>query len=358
MLLVDDDPWVREGLHRTLMGAEFEVETVGTGEEALARLASGHVDVIISDERMPGMCGTELLARVRTASPETVRIMLTGSQALDSAVRAINDGAVFRFLCKPCGQRELREAVEAALQQIPPASRRRGENVERFDKALTTTWVAAQPIVDLESSSVFAYELLVRTEGDYPHAGAYIDAAVELGRMSELEARILDLVPPVIEAGPKDVAFFVNLHPDSLRMPHLVAPLLPYSGRIVLEITERASLGEAARYASHLRDLRKLGFKIAIDDLGAGYAGLTSVADVRPDVVKLDMALTQGIECRPTHRTLVRSLVRACRELGIAVVAEGVETTSTRDALRELGCSLQQGYLFARPARPFVPVQF
>ena len=99
--------------------------------------------------------------------------------------------------------------------------------------------------------------------------------------------------------------------------------------------------------------LRKLGFRIAVDDLGAGYAGLTTFTLLQPDFVKLDMTLVRDIDADTTRQRVVGTMARLCRELGMSVVAEGIETVAERDTLLTLGCDLLQGYLFARPGPPF-----
>jgi EAL domain-containing protein (putative c-di-GMP-specific phosphodiesterase class I) len=100
--------------------------------------------------------------------------------------------------------------------------------------------------------------------------------------------------------------------------------------------------------------LRQIGFRIALDDLGAGYAGLNTFTQLEPDFVKLDRALVSGVDASTRKRSVVRSMLRLCgEELGIHVVGEGVETVDERDALASDGCVLLQGYLFARPGRPF-----
>ena len=99
--------------------------------------------------------------------------------------------------------------------------------------------------------------------------------------------------------------------------------------------------------------LRGLGYRIAVDDLGAGYAGLASFARLRPDVVKLDMSLVRALDTDPIRRKLVGSLTRASHDLGIQVVAEGIETEAERDAVAALEVDLLQGYLLGRPARAF-----
>jgi len=96
--------------------------------------------------------------------------------------------------------------------------------------------------------------------------------------------------------------------------------------------------------------LRALGFRVAIDDLGEGYSGLTSLARVAPEFVKLDMSLVRGVDSCAPQRHIIRSTVQLCRALGAEVIAEGVETAAERDSLLELGCDLLQGYLFAKPS--------
>jgi EAL domain-containing protein (putative c-di-GMP-specific phosphodiesterase class I) len=154
---------------------------------------------------------------------------------------------------------------------------------------------------------------------------------------------------------------FVNLHPNDLLDPELTDPLSPLmamADHVVLEITERAPLSGLEEVRERVRDLRKLGFRIAVDDLGAGYAGLTSFATLDPDIVKLDMNLVRGIEGSTVKRKLVGSVAALCREMDMLIVAEGVETVAERDVLTELGCDLFQGFLFARPASAFYQPAF
>ncbi|HEY3498588.1 MAG TPA: EAL domain-containing protein, partial [Polyangiaceae bacterium] len=159
-----------------------------------------------------------------------------------------------------------------------------------------------------------------------------------------------------IEKAPPGVSIFVNVHGNELADPELYAadaPLSRVADRVVLEITERWSLDRFQDVRERVKLLRSLGFRVAVDDLGAGYAGLTSFAHLRPEIVKLDMSLIRGVNDDPTRQHLIRSLNGVCRDLGIRVVAEGVETREERDALIALGSDLFQGYLFSKPAPPF-----
>ena len=115
ILIVDDQPLVLDTLKKIVSRGPYTVLSAQSGIDALAVLDQQSVDVIISDERMPGMCGSELLTIIRDRYPDTVRILLTGHASLETAIRAINEGEIFRFLTKPCSSRELHDAVEAAL---------------------------------------------------------------------------------------------------------------------------------------------------------------------------------------------------------------------------------------------------
>jgi EAL domain-containing protein (putative c-di-GMP-specific phosphodiesterase class I) len=138
---------------------------------------------------------------------------------------------------------------------------------------------------------------------------------------------------------------------DDLFNPH--SALASVAGRVVLEITERESLEGIGDIQARVAALRKLGFRLAVDDLGSGYAGLTSFALLEPEIVKLDMALVRDLHRVPTKQTLVRTIVSMCKELGIVVTGEGIEVAEERDELERAGCDLMQGYLFAKPGDAF-----
>jgi EAL domain-containing protein (putative c-di-GMP-specific phosphodiesterase class I) len=163
-------------------------------------------------------------------------------------------------------------------------------------------------------------------------------------------------VAKVAAEAPDAAKLFVNLHSADLNDEELYSadsPLSKIASRVVLEITERASLYEVKNVASCVKKLKALGFQLAVDDLGAGYAGLTSFTQLEPEVVKLDMSLVRGVDSDSRRQSIVRSMKTLCDELGMLVIAEGVETSAERDTLASVGCDVLQGYLFARPDRGF-----
>jgi EAL domain-containing protein (putative c-di-GMP-specific phosphodiesterase class I) len=182
----------------------------------------------------------------------------------------------------------------------------------------------------------------------------FLDAGEELGRLNDIGRAVRTKVAEAAGQLQADVNLFVNLHAQDLGDPTLFdssSPLSAISHRVVLEITERVSLDAIKDVEGLVKTLKALGFRVAVDDLGAGYAGLTCFAQLEPEVVKLDMSLVRGIDTSTQKQSIVRAMKKLCDELGITCIAEGVETAKERDMLVSLGCDLFQGYLFARPKR-------
>jgi EAL domain-containing protein (putative c-di-GMP-specific phosphodiesterase class I) len=374
VLFVDDEPSITTALRRALSRESFEVQTANTIADAFAVLRSGDVAVVVSDERMPEMSGSDFLSEVRKRHPDTMRLILTGHASLNTAIHAVNHAEIFRFLTKPCSTEDLassiREAISVRQRQIrttffPDAIFTPDEMAlmrERFDLALEGLWMAVQPVVRVPERTVFGYECLVRsTEPSIKHGGVFVELADRVGRSLDLDRRIRQAVADIIPSMRDKTAVLVNLHPGSLDDPDLHdknAPLSRFAPRVVLEITERASLHDLNSVREQVASLRSLGYRIAVDDLGAGYAGLTSLALLQPEFVKLDMELVRGISESPTKAKLVSAVVTLCRELGNEVIAEGIESGDEYRRLESLGCTLLQGYYFARPSRPFPNIQW
>jgi EAL domain-containing protein (putative c-di-GMP-specific phosphodiesterase class I) len=372
VLVVDDEEAILRAHARILSAAGYQVETAVDGLAAERALERTPFHVILSDIDMPGMSGIALLERVRQSDLDVPVVFITGNPSVETAIKAMDHGA-HRYLVKPV-QTELllktaadavrlhriAKAKRQALELAGGADRFIGDQaglVTSFGHALETLYTAYQPIVSWSKRSVVAYEALLRCrEPNLPHPGAVLDAAERLGRVHELGRATRTCAIEPLSRLPQDVTLFLNLHPSDLLDPQLFAtdgPLAAVADRIVLEITERATLHEMNDVRSRIASLRKLGFRIAIDDLGAGYAGLTSFTLLEPDIVKLDMALVRDIQREPRKQTLVRTMITMCKELGIIVTSEGIETPEERDELARSGCDLMQGYLFARPGDAF-----
>lgn len=376
-LVVDDEPSIRRDFARMLQYCGFQVELAEDGRQAAERLKDHQFEVILSDIEMPNCNGLELLKIVREYDLDVPVVLVTGRPGFDSAVKAIEYGA-FRYLTKPVDLEELTRVVRQAttmhqlaklkreaLAAIGAEGRQLGDRAAleaRFNGALDQLWIAFQPIVHLTERRAIAYEALVRSnEPTLRGPLELLDAAERLDRLHDLGRRIRRLVAEVADQAPADVLLFINLHPRDLNDEELysaMSPLTAIAGRVVLELTERASLQEVTGLAGKISLLRQLGFRVAVDDLGAGYAGLASFTQLEPDFVKLDMSLVRGVDQSERKQRVIRAMNRLCEtDLSIRVVTEGVETPAERDVLAREGCVLLQGYLFAKPAQGFpVPV--
>jgi EAL domain-containing protein (putative c-di-GMP-specific phosphodiesterase class I) len=375
ILVVDDDPMVLRAHGRVIERGGYQVETVPDGAAAIAAIERRAFDAIVSDVDMPGMNGIRLLEQVRRRDLDVPVIFVTGAPSIDAASAAVEHGAL-RYLVKPVANDVLVKTVDDAVKMHAVARARRqaldlagglerlvGDHaglVQSFERALDALWIAYQPIVARASGRVFAYEALVRSrEPALPHPGALLDAAERLDRLESLGRAIRRRAIEPMAQLPDDALLFVNLHPRDLLDEALLdgdGAFAAVAGRVVLEITERAALDDLAVVRERIDRLRAIGFRIAIDDLGAGHASLNSFALLEPDVVKLDMALVRELHRAPTKQKLVRTMIAMCSELGITLIAEGIETIDERDCLAALGCDLMQGYLFARPGPAFPSV--
>jgi len=376
VLLVDDEPALVKAYRRVLTGHGYEVDTASDGDQAISLFQRGGVDVVLTDITMPGMDGMELLRAIRRADPDVPIVLATGGPTLETAVEALEHG-VLKYLVKPVDPKDLIRVTDRAVQLHRLGEVKRQllahltktsefesdlEQLEAaFERALTGLFLHFQPIVWWSRRQVFGYEALVRTnEAHLPHPGKLFEAAERLDRVRDVGRRIREVAARAVL--PDDTSWlFLNLHPQELSDPQLIArsaPLQPMAERVVLEVTERASIAEVPDARTHIAALRRSGFRIAVDDLGAGYSGLSSFALLEPEVAKLDMGLVRDVQLYPTKQRLIRSMCNLCREMGMPLIAEGVETEDERDVLLGLGVDLFQGYLFARPGPPWPGVSW
>jgi EAL domain-containing protein (putative c-di-GMP-specific phosphodiesterase class I)/CheY-like chemotaxis protein len=372
VLVVEDDEVLVRSYARMLSADGYEVEVRLDGEAAVSALRAGTFEVVLSDIDMPRLGGLALLERIRAHDLDIPVVLITGSPSLETAMAAVEHGAL-RYLTKPVDGKKLRSVTADAvrLHRLARAKRSaldlaggldrlvgdRAGLIASFGSALDSLWIAYQPIVSWSHRQVFGYEALLRSrEPSLPHPGAIIDAAERLDKLHELGRSIRAAAPAPAVPLPAGAKLFVNLHTHDLLDEDLFDPERPLARmaeHVVLEITERASLHHIRDVQSRVARLREMGYSIAVDDLGAGYAGLTSFAQLEPEVVKLDMSLVRNVHAQPTKQTLVRTMIAMCHELGMSVVAEGIETPEERETIAELGCDLMQGYLFAKPGPAF-----
>lgn len=363
ILFVDDEPEVTEGLRLALRHYPFEILTADSAAAALEVLAKREVNVVVSDERMAGTPGAVFLTQVRHDFPAVERMMLTGHASIDATITAINDAHVFRVLTKPCPTDEIVASINDALGAQRSRAAAGASVLDReqsrvtLNAALETTEVFYQPIFDRELC-VSACEALMRPRSLLlPTPDDLISAASQLSAHFQVDRRIRGIVATELALAPRAPDVFVNVFPESLADAALTAssaPLAAHASKIVFEVTEKADLSVVDELHGQIDLLKELGYRLALDDLGAGYAGLASFAQLQPDIVKFDLSLIRDIDSEPIKAKLVESMANVCSEMGITSLAEGVETERELSTLFSLGFDLFQGFLLAKPA-PGIP---
>lgn len=221
-----------------------------------------------------------------------------------------------------------------------------------FDTAFT---MAFQPIYDVDASEIFAHEALLRTpDGGGP--GAIFEKVTSENRYAFDQACRVRAIELAARLGMKE-RLSINFMPNAVYNPdHCIQTTLWTADKydfpienIIFEFTEGEQVVDKAHLANIVASYKARGFRTAIDDFGAGFSGLNLLADVQPDIVKIDMGLIQGMDTDPVRRKIVAAVTNLARDLGIVVVAEGVETGGEFAALVDCGVSLIQGYALARP---------
>ncbi len=264
-------------------------------------------------------------------------------------------------------RRALLEAITRATRSIQVErdevqSRLRAE----FEQVIAQEQVSCvfQPIVELDDYAVIGYELLARgpEEGALHRPDALFEVAREEGRVSELDRLCRRMASRGSKTLPAQYLRFINTEPVTLffhsRSDLFVQEFVDATPpelreQTVIEITENAIIDDFDHIRDVVRSLRSLGFRVAIDDAGAGYAGLQTMVEIEPDFIKLDRSLIRKIDESIVKQKLVHTLRDFCAEAGITLIAEGIETRMQLETLRGLGVTHGQGFLFGHPGSPF-----
>jgi EAL domain-containing protein (putative c-di-GMP-specific phosphodiesterase class I) len=338
-----------------------------------------HPDLVVLDLHMPGVDGLAVLEALRLELPQDAFVpvvVVTGdgrSKARDEALAA---GAK-DFVTKPFDPTEVvlraRNLIEtralydrihrqsAALrveleERNASDARARAEHDRRrrrVEDALSgsTVTMAFQPIVDLATDAVVGVEALARFAGP-PHRppDEWFAEAAAVGLGTDLELAAVRAALAAVDRFPHEIFMSVNVSPATTVSPELAALVADAPAhRVVVELTEHHRIDCYDALLGALDRLRAHGARIAVDDAGAGHAGLQHILRLHPEVLKLDMALTRGIDADPARRALATALVHFAEDIDSVIVAEGVETTEELDVLRSLAVRCAQGYLLGLP---------
>lgn len=234
----------------------------------------------------------------------------------------------------------------------------------RFNSIIANQLITTryQPILNFSTGSILGWEALSRGPADSSFVSPVIlfETAEQLGRLFALEKACREsaiLNAGNLEDGQK---LFLNIHPKTMGDPEFTpgktlellkkAKLSPEN--IVFEITERHSVQDFDLFYRTLDHYRRQGFQVAVDDAGAGYAGLSTIADIQPDYIKLDMSLIKGIHKAPVKRALVETTTAFADKIGSMIIGEGIESKAQAVCLKEIGVHCGQGYFLAKPGSP------
>ena len=208
-----------------------------------------------------------------------------------------------------------------------------------------------QPIVSLSDRSVMGAEALCRFRPlPYRSPDKWFQAAREIGLQHVLERAVIEKTLAILPDLPMALKLSINVSPDLLMTGNLTEMIDgPFADRIVFELTEHEGFGSIPDLQAQMKRLRRLGVRIAVDDLGAGYASLNTVLQIKPDIVKLDREMVRGINLDPASRALAAGIVHFAEAIGADVIAEGIERQEEAETLVALGVRFGQGFLLGRP---------
>jgi EAL domain-containing protein (putative c-di-GMP-specific phosphodiesterase class I)/FixJ family two-component response regulator len=347
--------------------------------EAVARCLELRPDLILLDLHMPHLDGRAVLGALQDALPADAFVpvlVLTADATAAARNEALQAGAK-DFLTKPFDHVETLSRVRNLLetgalyqsvqrhnarlraelaertekdQRRSAERRRRRARIERIlrDDALSMVF---QPIVALDGGGLVGVEALARFERhpDRPPDEWFAEAAA-VGLGPELELAAVQAAVRRFDEVPAPLFMSVNASADTAVHDDLGALLATVpASRLILELTEHTRIEDYGPVLAGMELHRREGVRIAVDDTGAGYAGLQHILRLRPDVIKLDLDLTRGIHVDPARRALAVSLKTFAHELGAVVVAEGIEVREELETLQALGVPWGQGFHLGRP---------
>jgi diguanylate cyclase (GGDEF)-like protein len=349
------------------------------GDEALQQIAGALKGAVREGDLVARLGGDEFLLLLRDADPGQARELVDHARtAVEQAVPDdIRVPCSAGYVCYPDEAGADADLVELAGAALRVAKRDGGARTQRFDTEQVTTLPTRraerqeieellqatdpiepvfQPIVELATGRLVGYEALARFPAkDARTPDAFFNQASRVGLGPQLEAVALEAALRAPRR-PTGTYLSLNLTPSAISSTLTRAALPNDLKDVVIEITEHELAPEDGALEAGLAELRGRGARIAIDDAGAGYAGLQSVMRVQPDIIKLDRSLVQSVDTDSARSALIEFFVVFARRIQADVCCEGIETPGELAALAALGVKLGQGYLLGRPSAPWAPI--
>jgi EAL domain-containing protein (putative c-di-GMP-specific phosphodiesterase class I)/ActR/RegA family two-component response regulator len=365
VLILDDDPMITEGLSALLERQGRTLITCNDVESGEMIVDWIHPSLVVSDLRLTGPFSLEGLDFIRFAkrqSPETRVIVMTADAPDALQLEAAERGAV-AFLRKPFEVAELDAFID-----LMSAPARAGSGVwptvmkvPPLDEILTTNsiYTMFQPIVNLETGTAIGYEALTRCRSEAPVQNPEV-----LFKYAEKKHRVCDLEMASMSRSLRSAAaflqgssLFLNVHPAvfnaSRDLPRVLEQRAAEASvpltAIVLEITEQGSLDNGLKPFHTIDQLREMGVRFALDDVGVAYSHLGSIEKIRPSFLKVSQHFGSSFELDGTKSKIVRNIISLARDFECVPILEGVETAATAIAAKDLRIPYAQGYFFSPP---------
>jgi EAL domain-containing protein (putative c-di-GMP-specific phosphodiesterase class I)/DNA-binding NarL/FixJ family response regulator len=377
VLIADDEAVLRAAL-ADLVRSDDSFELVGAArdaDEAIALAEATKPDVALIDVRMPAGGGLRVAEKLRQLLPQTRVLAHSAVNDRASVVRMLEGGAV-GYLVKGTAPAEILGGILRAargqlsvspevmtglvkdlaeqlqLQEVATSERlAKADRINRVIEGHGRSMVY-QPIVELEGHRMVGMEALARfvDDGEPWPIPRWFSEAAEVGMGTELELACNRAALADLARIPQDRYVSINASHRTAESDVLLELLDAVdAARVVIEITEHEAVEDYDRLTQALQRVRERGARVAIDDAGAGFASLRHILLIDPEIIKLDVSLTSGIDSDARRRALATALITFAEEMDIAVVAEGIETDLEHAALQALGVRLGQGYFIGRP---------
>ncbi len=360
ILLVDDDPVAVENISSLLRSRNFKVESAATGTEALEK-ARNHPDLIILDRYLPDIEGLEVCRKIRIDKrlKGIPIVILTARNTIAEKIEGLYVGAD-DYITKPFKNEELLARLETVLRRSQLAEQSEEEREQlicELKKIMNEKLIVPffQPIVALDTFAPIGFEVLSRPpqESILSNPEFLFKIAMSAGMYFQLEMLCWEAGFSKWKSFNRPEKVFLNCVPslvenDDFNVESLLARGITLSN-VVLEITERVPIQNYDLFFNKINKLREVGLKVALDDVGSGFASLDAIAETKPDYVKIDISLIRNIDADAVKQSIVDAIVSFCRKSNMITIAEGVETKEELQKLISIGLNAAQGYYLAEP---------
>lgn len=374
VILADDEPHVIEYLRTVLHLEGFDVAGASEDADGAVQLAAHLLpDVALLDLRMPGG-GLDAARLIGSVSPDT-RIVVFTADADSPEILPLLRAGIDGFVVKGAPPDRLADAIRSAMRGgtyfAPEASRvamdelttrlhaeeqevlRRNRSRDRITDVISggRFRVVLQPVVDLVTGLPIGVEALSRFQGaPVRPPDQWFEEAAQAGLRPSLELATAGIALRSLGQLRPELHLSINISPATALSGRLGEILVGVDlGRVVLELTEHAAVADYPALVAALTPWRRQGARLAVDDAGGGYASFAHILSLSPEFIKLDVSLTRDIHLDTKRQALARAITGFAAEIGVSVVAEGIETAAELEVIAGLGTPLGQGFHLGRP---------